>query len=185
MKKINPQNRVSVKPEKWETVMNARHRREPWCPGRGRGDRSSQSGWRPGPSDTGALASRAQRSCSRCLRQDSHHRTDPHSSSSRTLTSVRLMPVVRRQPECSSLRESWTERGDVLHGGPHGRQKQQARCLHNTEPGHKHARQPAAAGIRALGGNGTEKAACKSQVYTCRNPEKQKSNPDRLRKTTA
>lgn len=185
MKKINPQNRVSVKPEKWETVMNARHRREPWCPGRGRGDRSSQSGWRPGPSDTGALASRAQRSCSRCLRQDSHHRTDPHSSSSRTFTSVRLMPVVRRQPECSSLRESWTERGDVLHRGPHGRQKQQARCLHNTEPGHKHARQPAAAGIRALGGNGTEKAACKSQVYTCRNPEKQKSNPDRLRKTTA
>lgn len=133
----------------------------------------------------GASASRAQRSCSRCLRQDSHHRTDPHSSSSRTFTSVRLMPVVRRQPECSSLRESWTERGDVLHGGPHGRQKQQARCLHNTEPGHKHARQPAAAGIRALGGNGTEKAACKSPVYTCRNPEKQKSNPDRLRKTTA
>ena len=155
MKKTNPQSRVSVKPEKWETVMNARHRREPWCPGRGRGDCRGHSGWRPGPSDTVRhIGVPAQQSCSRCLRQDSHHRTDPHSSSSRTLTSVRLMPVGRRQPGCSSLQESWTERGDVLHGGPHGRQKQQARCLHDTEPGHKHTRQPAAAGIRAPGGNG-------------------------------
>ena len=35
MKKINPQSRVSVKPEKWETVMNARHSRSPGVLGAG------------------------------------------------------------------------------------------------------------------------------------------------------